>query len=68
VITGSLIVFLMFIKTATPGVKRPQKMDRLVDRVESQNPVPEIQVIKRAPFKAEDKTAVVFVKDFTAMG
>ena len=69
VITGSLIIFLLFIKNSYNRSENIlKKMDRLVERVESQNPVPEIQVIKSAPFNPEDKTAVVFVKDFTAMG
>ncbi|MFA4844324.1 MAG: APC family permease [Candidatus Margulisiibacteriota bacterium] len=70
-ITGTLVGLMFIIKRSYEGTDRQiKKMEKLVEEVEATQPVREIPVRNRKdePFNARNKTAVVFVKDYTAVG
>lgn len=70
-ITGTLACLMVFIKKSYEATDRQIKqMEKLVEEVEATQPVREIPLRGRKgePFNPLDKTAVVFVKDFTAVG
>ena len=70
-ITGVLVGLMFIIKRSYEGTDRQiKKMEKLVEEVEATQPVREIPLRNRKdePFDPLDKTAVVFVKDYTAVG
>ncbi|HVN67158.1 MAG TPA: hypothetical protein VMT55_02215, partial [Candidatus Sulfotelmatobacter sp.] len=68
-ITGALVVLMFVIKRSYEATDRQvAKMAALVDEVESSQPFRDIPVHASAPFDPRSKTAVVLVKDFSAVG
>ncbi|MFA6548928.1 MAG: APC family permease [Candidatus Margulisiibacteriota bacterium] len=68
-ITGTLIALMLLIRAMYDFADhRVRQMDALVEEVESTQPVREIPVIKKAAFNPGDKTAIILVKDFNAIG
>jgi amino acid transporter len=68
-ITGTLAALMLVIKQSYKATDRQiKKMETLVDEVEASQPVREIPVHAAAPFDPTSKTAVVLVKDFSAVG
>ena len=70
-ITGTLVALMFVIKRSYEATDRQiKKLETLVDEVEASQPVREIPLRNRPnePFDPRAKTAVVFVKDFTAVG
>ncbi|MBI5399452.1 APC family permease [Candidatus Saganbacteria bacterium] len=69
VITGTLVVMMLLIRRNYNRTdKQIKNLDKIVEEVEASQPVREIPVIKKEPFNLKNKTAIVFVKDFTAVG
>jgi hypothetical protein len=68
-ITGVLATLMLVIKRSYEATDRQIKlMEKLVDEVEASQPVPDIPVLASAPFDPNSKTAVILVKDFSAVG
>lgn len=68
-ITGTLVVLMLLIRAMYDFAdRRIKQMDALVEEVESTQPVREIPVAKKSDFNPGDKTAIVLVKDFNAIG
>jgi amino acid transporter len=68
-ITGTVAVLMFMVKANYNRIDRQiLSLNQIVDEVEASQPVREIPVIAKEPFNLKNKTAVVFVKDFTAVG
>ncbi|MFA4967897.1 MAG: APC family permease, partial [Candidatus Margulisiibacteriota bacterium] len=70
-ITGTLVILMIIIKRSYEQTdKMINKLNIIIDEVESQNPVPQIPTGpgKKYTFNPNDKTAIIIVKDFTGVG
>ncbi len=68
-ITSLLVSFMFSIKKSYDSTdERIVKLNHLVDEVEASQPVREIPLCKKREFDPKNRTAIVLVKDFNAVG